>query len=156
MKGRTVRSRNGMVTAITSIPPTNRNASVSSRRARRLLTLAFLFVGGMLVIAVTMPFLERTVRPFMHGPAFYRIIAAIIPLNLAAVGRGSGHRWGATIATAFYSALLLALLWLMPLVPAEPKLGPVTVPVKSLVPPEFPLLLIVPALALDLLWARTP
>ncbi len=123
-------------------------------RARRLLTVAFLFVGGMLLIAVTMLFMERTVRPFMHGPAFYRIIAAIIPLNLAAVGRGSGHRWGATIAAAFYSALLLAMLWLMPLVPAEAKLGPVTVPVKSLVPPEFPLLFIVPAIALDLFWAR--
>jgi len=40
-------------------------------------------------------------------------------------------------------------------VPAEPKLGPVYQHVTHFVPPEFPLLLIVPALALDLMWQRT-
>src|SRR5262249_28124922 len=39
-------------------------------------------------------------------------------------------------------------------VPAEPKLGPVLHPVTHLIPPEFPLLLIVPAIALDLFWRR--
>jgi len=125
-------------------------------RARRMLTTAFLFVGAMLTAAPLVMFMEHTVRPFMHGAPFYRIVAAIVPLLFAAVARGSGHRWGATIAAGFYSVFLLALLWILPLFPAEPKLGPVTVAVKSLVPPEFPLLLIVPALALDLLWARTP
>jgi hypothetical protein len=123
-------------------------------RESRVLTTAFLWVGAMLTLALMTLFMERTVRPFMHGAPFYRTIAAIAPLLLAAVARGSGHRWGATITAAFYSLFLLALLWILPLVPAEPKLGPVTVPVNSLVPPEFPLLLIVPALALDLLWAR--
>ena len=126
-----------------------------SGRAHQVLTTAFLWVGAMLTVALMTLFMERTVRPFMHGAPFYRIVAAIVPLLFAAVARGSGHRWGATIAAGFYSLFLLALLWILPLVPAEPKLGPVTVPVKSLVPPEFPLLLIVPALALDLLWART-
>jgi len=126
-----------------------------SGRARQVLTTAFLWVGAMLTVALMTLFMERTVRPFMHGAPFYRIVAAIAPLLFAAVARGSGHRWGATIAAGFYSLFLLALLWILPLVPAEPKLGPVLVQVKSLVPPEFPLLLIVPALALDLLWART-
>jgi hypothetical protein len=124
-------------------------------RESRVLTTAFLWVGAMLTTALMTLFMERTVRPFMHGAPFYGTIAAIVPLLFAAVARGSGHRWGATIAAGFYSLFLLALLWILPLVPAEPKLGPVTVAVKSLVPPEFPLLLIVPALALDLLWART-
>jgi hypothetical protein len=126
-----------------------------SGRARQWLTAAFLFVGAMLIVALMTLFMERTVRPFMHGAQFYRIIAAIVPLQFAALARGSAHRWGATIAAGFYSVFLLALLWLLPLVPAETKLGPVLVPVKHLIPPEFPLLLIVPALALDLLWART-
>ena len=126
-----------------------------SGRARQVLTTAFLWVGAMLTVALMTLFMERTVRPFMHGAPFYRIVAAIVPLLFAAVARGSGHRWGATIAAGFYSLFLLALLWILPLVPAEPKLGPVMVQVKSLVPPEFPLLLIAPALALDLLWART-
>ena len=42
----------------------------------------------------------------------------------------------------------------LPLFPAEPKLGPVFQQVTHFVPPRFPLLLIVPAVLLDLLWAR--
>jgi hypothetical protein len=38
---------------------------------------------------------------------------------------------------------------------AEPKLGPVYNPVTHLVPAKFPILLIVPALLLDLMWQRT-
>jgi hypothetical protein len=47
------------------------------------------------------------------------------------------------------------MTWILPLFPAEPKLGPVLYPVTQFTPPEFPLLLIVPAFALDLLWQRT-
>ncbi len=123
--------------------------------ARRRLTLAFLFIGAMLIGALLTLAMEHIVRVYMHGAPFYGIISAIAPLILVATARGSGHRWGTTIAAGFYSLFLLALLWVMPLVPAQPKLGPVMVPVTHLIPPEFPLLLIVPALALDLLWART-
>ena len=61
----------------------------------------------------------------------------------------TGRRWAATSVAVVYSVFLLALLWTFPLVPAQPKLGPVLVPVTSLVPPEFPLLLLPAALALD-------
>jgi hypothetical protein len=38
----------------------------------------------------------------------------------------------------------------LPLVPASPKLGPVFFPVTHLVPAKFPILVIIPAIALDL------
>ena len=44
---------------------------------------------------------------------------------------------------------------ILPLFPAEPKLGPVYQQVTHFVPPDFPLLFIVPAFLLDLLWQRT-
>ena len=43
---------------------------------------------------------------------------------------------------------------ILPLFPASPKLGPVFQPVTQFIPPKFPILLIVPAIALDLLWRR--
>ena len=46
-------------------------------------------------------------------------------------------------------------MWILPLFPAVPKLGPVYQQVTHFVPPEFPLL-IVPAVTLDWLWASTP
>jgi hypothetical protein len=78
----------------------------------------------------------------------------VVPVVLAGAARGSGRRWAATTVAAVYFLFVLALSWILPLFPATPKLGPVYVPVEQFVPPEFPLLLVVPALALDLLWAR--
>jgi hypothetical protein len=49
---------------------------------------------------------------------------------------------------------MLGLLWILPLFPAQPKLGPVFHEVHQFIPNGFPLLLIVPALVLDLLWTR--
>jgi hypothetical protein len=43
----------------------------------------------------------------------------------------------------------------LPLFPAEPKLGPVYQHITHLVPLHFPLLLIVPAIVLDLFWHKT-
>ena len=123
---------------------------------RRRLTLLFLYVQAMIILTLLTLFMEKTIRIFMHRASFYAFVAALAPLVLCASARATGHRWAATITALFYSAFLLALLWIFPLVPAEPRLGPVLIAVKQLIPPEFPLLLIVPALLLDLLWSRTP
>jgi hypothetical protein len=74
---------------------------------------------------------------------------------LTALGVASRHRWGCTIVAAVYTALGAALLWIFPLFPAEPKLGPVYSPVTHFIPWEFPLLLIVPAFVLDVILQRT-
>jgi hypothetical protein len=83
------------------------------------------------------------------------VVALTAPLVMAAISRGCGFRWAATVVAATYTAAMLLLLWILPLFPAEPKLGPVYQNVTHFVPPEFPLLLIVPAMALDLFWQRT-
>ena len=49
----------------------------------------------------------------------------------------------------------LAFLWILPLFPAEPKLGPVFREVTHFIPWEFPLLIIVPAFVMDLIMQRT-
>src|SRR5207302_136149 len=91
---------------------------------------------------------------YMHSGRFYRVVSMVAPALLAGVSRASGRRWASTIVIAFYTAFLLLMLWILPLGPAETKLGPVYRQVTSLVPGEFPLLLIVPAIVLDLLWMR--
>jgi hypothetical protein len=46
-------------------------------------------------------------------------------------------------------------MWIFPLFPATPRLGPVYQHITHMVPMEFPLLVIVPALLLDALAPRT-
>jgi hypothetical protein len=50
--------------------------------------------------------------------------------------------------------IVLLLIWTLQLFPATAKLAPIYNPITRMVPPPFPLLLIVPALAIDLLMRR--
>ena len=119
-------------------------------KLERLLPVAFVFLLGMTIGIVQ----EHTFRFYMHGALFYVVVMFIAPLWLAAVAAASKHPWAATITMGFYTAMHLAFTWLLPLSSAEPKLGPVYQKVTHLVPPDFPLLLIVPAIVFDLLRRR--
>jgi len=53
----------------------------------------------------------------------------------------------------------LFMIWLLPIFHGEPKLAPIYRTVTHMVPPAWPLLLVLPALAIDLLyhrWAKRP
>lgn len=127
-----------------------------ARRAYRAkLNRLFLYVGGMLVVILTALTLEYSAKPLLHTARFYRVMCIAIPAVLAGLSRASGSRWAATTVAGVYSVFLLALLWLLPLFPAEPKLGPVYQQVTHFIPAGFPILLIAPALLLDLLWSKT-
>ncbi|HEV8268056.1 MAG TPA: hypothetical protein VGR00_07480, partial [Thermoanaerobaculia bacterium] len=129
-----------------------RNRAEGERRAP--LTRLALYVGGLVVVQLLVFLMEYIDRSAMHQSFFYRDVALVIPLALATLSRATSHRWAATAAVAVYSALALLLLWILPLFPAEPKLGPVFHEVTHLVPFEFPLLLVFPALLLDLLFEK--
>ena len=121
---------------------------------RRLLRL-YLYVGGMILVSLTVLQMEMVYRTTMHTVHCYHLLAMVAPLVFAAVARGSGYRWAATAAAAVYTVFVLLMSWILPLFPAEPKLGPVLHPLHQMTPPEFPLLLIVPAFLLDLMWQHT-
>ena len=115
----------------------------------------FLYIGGMILVCLMVLEMEITSRSAMHTAHFYRLVSMVAPLVLAGVARAGTFKWAATAVAGVYSTFVLLMSWILPLFPAEPKLGPVYQHVVLFVPPEFPLLLIVPAFALDLLWQRT-
>jgi len=123
-------------------------------RLKRKLDWLFLYIGAMIVILLTTLTMEYTYRAVLHGAEFYLIMAIAIPAVLAGVSRASGNRWACTIVTGIYTVFMLGMEWILPLFPAQPKLGPVYHPVTQFIPPDFPLLLMAPALVLDLLWHR--
>jgi hypothetical protein len=122
-------------------------------RTREKLEWLFLYVGAMIVVCVMILIFEYALRIYMHSGFFYRVVSIAIPGILAAVARASGRRWAATIVIGIYTVFMLGCLWILPLFPAVPKLGPVYQQVTHFVPPEFPVLLIVSAIGLDLLWS---
>jgi hypothetical protein len=90
-----------------------------------------------------------------HSSMFYRVMCMFAPIVLAGVARASGKRWAATTVAGVYGLFWAGMGWILPLFPAEPKLGPVYHQVTQFVPPSFPILLFVPAFFLDLFWNRT-
>lgn len=124
-------------------------------KVREKLSWLYLYVAAMILVILMILIFEYTLRPYMHSGLFYRVVSITIPIVLAGVAKASGRRWPATIATGIYTIFWVGLLWILPLFPAQPKLGPVYQRVTHFIPAEFPLLLIVPAFLLDFLWART-
>jgi hypothetical protein len=117
----------------------------------RKLGLAHLYAAGIVVLMITTLLLEYAEPNRRHGGLFYELMAALLPFLLVAVARSSRLRWAATITSAFYMLITALMVWILPLFPAHPKLGPINMPVDHMAPPLFPLLLVIPALAIDLL-----
>lgn len=113
-----------------------------------------LFLGGFIVVQTMTLKLEYTNRVLLHSGISYMVMGIGTLLLLEGLARVAGHRWARTIMTAIYSAFVLILMWLLPLFPAQPKLGPVYQDITHMVPLPFPLLLVVPAFFLDLLLPR--
>src|SRR6202046_5199627 len=121
------------------------------RKLERLLFLTVVFLMGMTVGIAQ----EVTNRVLMHGAKFYLVMMFAAPIWIATVAWVSRNKWAATIMTAMYTAMHLCFTWIFPLFPAVPKLGPVYQNVTHLVPPDFPMLLIVPGIVFDLLRQHT-
>ena len=114
----------------------------------------FLYLASLLVLLHMILISEYSDASLMHSAIFYRAVAIGTPTLLIAYGRASGHKWGATIIATIYMALMLAAMWIFPIFPAHPKLGPVYTNVTHMVPMGFPVLLVVPAFFLDLVMNR--
>lgn len=123
----------------------------------RRLAWLFAYTAGLLMLQVATLFMERIAFPnTQHSPQFFFICAVMVPLVLIGVARGSRSRWGATTAAAVYMGITLAMVWILPLFPAQPMLAPILRQVDHMIPPPFPILLIGPAAAIDLVLRTLP
>jgi hypothetical protein len=132
---------------VTVLAEMNRAEAAYYKKLEWVLFVVFVFLMGATVGVAQ----EFTNRVEMHGARFYLVVMMTAPIWMAAVSRASRHPWAATLTTGIYTSMHLGFCWLLPLMPAEPKLGPVYHQITHLVPPDFPLLLIVPAVVFDLL-----
>ena len=129
------------------------NAEAAERPLQRL----FMYAGGVLLLMMATLGTEYITFPNdQHSPPFFLVSAGIFPLLLIAVSRSALFRWGATAAAAVYMGATLLMIWILQLFPAQPMLAPIMRPVDHMVPPPFPILLVVPAIAIDLVVNRIP
>src|SRR3569833_2246512 len=114
----------------------------------------FLYLGGLVLCGQKFFIMEYTWDVALHRVIAYICLGIAVTVVFATISPASRFRWAATTVSMIYAGSIIAFILIFPLFPAQPKLGPVFYPVTHLVPPKFPILLVVPAFALDLFWHR--
>jgi hypothetical protein len=114
------------------------------------------YTSGLVLTMLAIFTTEYADRVLMHSGIFFVVAAIVFPFALVSAGRAVSLRYPATSAALVYTAIMLVQLWILPLFPASPKLGPILQDISRMVPLDFPLLVIVPAFVIDLLLQRTP
>lgn len=116
----------------------------------------FVFMVGIMTATNSIIVMEYSFPNSQHAMTFYLIVCGHYPALLVMATRAGNLRWGATCAAGVYMLFYAVLIWILPLFPAQPMLAPIYNPVTHMVPPPFPVWLVVPAVVMDLLvaWAR--
>jgi len=116
----------------------------------------YIYAAGVLVVMSAVFLIEYSFPNDQRTRRFYQYSAATFPLYLIAMARGSKFRWGATWVAAAYMGIVMLMTWILPLFRGTPRLGPIYNPVDHFVPLPFPLLLVAPAIGIDLVrnWVR--
>jgi hypothetical protein len=122
----------------------------ASGEAARTLRWMYLYMGGLAVVNMATFIMEYTFRVNMHSAVYYRAVGMAIPFFLFAASGSAGMRWATTKVAAIYMLFWQVMNVVLPLFPAEPKLGPIYHQVTHFAPSTFPMLLVVPAFACDM------
>jgi hypothetical protein len=109
---------------------------------------------GLLLLTGSILATEYLQRWDMHRALFYQVACGVFPFIIISGARASAARWPATWIAAVYTLITFLMIWILPLFEARPLLGPIYVQLDRFLPPDPPLLLIVPAVGLDLLMHR--
>ncbi|HXT18680.1 MAG TPA: hypothetical protein VN706_23840 [Gemmatimonadaceae bacterium] len=126
----------------------------AAERDRRRLAWVLSLTAGFFLMNYALFLTEYSERRMMHSGWFYAMCSAAFPFGLAAMGRAIKLRWAATAAAAWFTAIMVVLMWTIELFPATPKLGPIFQHVTHMVTLPFPLLVIAPAICFDLITQR--
>jgi hypothetical protein len=128
----------------------------SDERRRRRLGLTYAFAAGAMIAMVATTLSEFTIQPNLWRSSLaVQVSALAFPVFLVAAARAGRLPFAATITAAFYMGVYLVTQWVLVQFPATPRLTPITYPVDRMVAFGFPLLLVAPALVIDLVHRRS-
>lgn len=123
-------------------------------RTRDRAALLYAVSTGLFLCILAIFLLEWSDKRDMQSGSFYRAISLTVPILMVGITVAGRGRYPATTAAAIYMIVVAVTSWILMLFPATPKLGPIYREITHYVPLDFPLLLVFPALAVDLTWPR--
>ena len=129
----------------------NRLQEVAATRGSGL----FIYTGGVFVLLGSVFLLEYIWPNQQHSASFFVVCAIMYPARLVALSIAGRTSWPATKVVAIYMGMTCVIDWVLGLFPATPLLAPIFNPITHMVSLPFPLLLIFPAIGVDLLTKKT-
>ncbi|HUQ98559.1 MAG TPA: hypothetical protein VM166_03830, partial [Gemmatimonadaceae bacterium] len=100
---------------------------------QKLYSMMHAFAAGILITMMGTVIQENaSVGNQMHGSRFYQLTAWTILFFLVGLSRASRLKWPATTITAIYSGITLAMMWILQLFEATPRLAPIYNPVTHM------------------------
>ncbi|HVT40649.1 MAG TPA: hypothetical protein VHE78_16520 [Gemmatimonadaceae bacterium] len=138
----------GILLGALALTASAQNRSAGQRDALRDAWL-YAVAGGVVCLIFAAGTIEYSWPNEQHTALYYQIWGGVFPLMLVGYSRAGRLRYGATAAALVYMLVWFAMGQILRLVPAVPMLAPIWNPRTYLWPPYFPVLLIVPALGVD-------
>ncbi len=126
------------------------SGSPDHKNENRLNHLILACLAGSFLALATLILVVSNYPNSQHSSDFFLLSSGVYPGLLLLGGKASRHRWGVTAAAMAYTLMVGLMVWMLPLFPAHPLAPPIHNSISHMVPPPFPLLLLVPALAFDL------
>jgi hypothetical protein len=126
-------------------------AGHADSRRRAMLQLLFVIGSSCLLCMVYTLGTDFLYIGRMRTPSFYLIVTGATLTLLPAFGRALRMRWGMTAIALSYFLVVCGCNWVLQLFPAEPKLGPILTHLTYFQSGPFPLLIVIPALAMDII-----
>jgi len=121
----------------------------------RVLRVLFVIGAASLLTMVYTLFTDYLHVRAMRNTGFYIIATIVSLIFLPAFGRALRFKWGMTAVTGGYFLLVALSNWILELFPAEPKLGPILTHITHFQPAQFPALVFIPGLAMDLILQKS-
>jgi hypothetical protein len=141
----------GVVTGALMLVAARRNRAVAAGRPAEGTGWVVAANAVQLTLASVL-LIEQSWPNLQHTSIFVMASCAMYPAFLVAAARHAPVPWAATRVALGYTLLLGFMVWVLPLFGAEPKLAPIFNRLTRMAPPAFPLLLAVPAVAIDLVF----
>ena len=120
----------------------------------KLYEILYIYAASLIVVQLSIVLTEYSFANKQHSYEFYKYSSIVYGFLLIAFKFPSKFKYSSTMITVFYMIHRMLVVWILPLFKAEPMLAPIYRDVDYFVAPYFPVLLIVPALIVDVLYGK--
>ena len=121
---------------------------------KNIYQILYIYAASLIIVQLSIVLTEYSFANKQHSYEFYKYSSIVYGFLLIAFKFPSKFKYSSTMIMIFYMLHRMIIVWVLPLFKAEPMLAPIYRDIVYFVSPYFPVLLIVPALIVDVLYEK--